>query len=175
VLCLTANAIGEPATAAPGLLVAALANVKHILVDTLGRQHVILNRRTAQMHLVASGHAVVIAPVILGLRIEQGEEIGATAQRLARLERLVSARPDEESPPWTAQTLWLHDALIALDGHCAGATLRQIAAVIYGRRRVEEDWPGKGLRQRVRRARERGLALCHGGYRDLLSRQGCPI
>jgi hypothetical protein len=169
VLCLTANPIGEPTATAPGLLVAALPNIRHILIDTLGRQHVILNRGTTQMHLVAGGHAVVIAPVILGLRIERSADIGATAQRLARLERLLSARPDKEFLPWTAQTLWLRDALIALDGHCAGATLRQIAAVIYGRRRVEEDWPGKGLRQRVRRARERGLALCHGGYRDLLS------
>jgi hypothetical protein len=145
-----------------------LPNVNHILIDTIGRQHVIVHHSTTDMHLVATGHAVVIAPVILGLRIERSTDIGATADRLARLERLSSALPDEESPPWTAQTLLLRDALIALDGHCAGATLRKIAAVICGPRRVEEDWPGKGLRQRVRRARHRGLALHNGGYRDLL-------
>ena len=60
-----------------------MANVKHILIDTLGRQHVVLQRGTIHMHLVASGHAVAIAPVTLGLRIERSEEIGATAQRLA--------------------------------------------------------------------------------------------
>jgi hypothetical protein len=40
--------------------------------------------------------------------------------------------------------------------------------VIYGRQRVDHDWPGKGLRDRMRRSRQRGLALCNGGYLDIL-------
>jgi hypothetical protein len=84
------------------------------------------------------------------------------------LERLLSAAPETATTRWTAETLRLRDALIALDGHLNGGTLPEIAAVIYGRERIERDWPGKGLRQRVRRAQLRGLALCNGGYRHLL-------
>jgi hypothetical protein len=40
--------------------------------------------------------------------------------------------------------------------------------VIHGWQRVDRDWPGKGLRDRMRRSRQRGLALCSGRYRDLL-------
>jgi hypothetical protein len=39
---------------------------------------------------------------------------------------------------------------------------------MYGWQRVDRDWPGKGLRDRMRRSRKRGLALCNGGYLDLL-------
>jgi hypothetical protein len=46
--------------------------------------------------------------------------------------------------------------------------LRATAVVIYGRQRVDRDWPGKGLRDRMRRCRQRGRALCSGAYRDLL-------
>ena len=62
----------------------------------------------------------------------------------------------------------LRDALIALDGDRAGATLREIAIVIYGRERIERDWPGKGLERRLRRDLQRGRALCNAGYRNLI-------
>ncbi|NJO32218.1 MAG: DUF2285 domain-containing protein, partial [Rhodospirillales bacterium] len=50
----------------------------------------------------------------------------------------------------------------------AGLTLRETAVVIYGRHRIDRDWPGTALRDRMRRCRQRGHALCNGGYRDLL-------
>ena len=89
---------------------------------------------------------------------------------VAALEGLLSAydSPASTAPRWTAETERLRDALIALDCYRAGATLRETAVVIYGHQRVDRDWPGKGLRDRMRRSRQRGLALCNGGYRDLL-------
>ncbi len=153
---------------APGLLVSALPNVAHILIDTLGRQHAVIRCDVAHMHLVISGLALVSAPVVLSACVDERDAIATIAERLARLERLLSASPNRATKRWTAETLRLRDALIALDGHRAGATLPEIAAVIYGRQRIARDWPGKGLRQRVRRAQQRGLALCDGGYRDLL-------
>jgi hypothetical protein len=167
-LCLAARALQKTASKPPGVLVAALSNVEHILIDALGRQHVIVRCGAAYMHLVISGSAVVIGPVILGADVEERDAIGTVANRLARLEHLLSAPPDIVPPPWTAETLRLRDGLIALDGEPAGATLPEIGAVIYGRQRIERDWPGKGLRQRLRRDQLRGLALCSGGYRRLL-------
>jgi hypothetical protein len=167
-LCLAARALQEMGSKPPGVLVATLSNVAHILIDTLGRQHVIVRCGAAYMHLVISGSAAVIGPLILGADVEERDAIGTVADRLARLQRLLSAPPDIVPPPWTAETLRLRDGLIALDGEPAGATLPDIGAVIYGRQRIERDWPGKGLRQRLRRDQLRGLALRSGGYRRLL-------
>lgn len=167
-LCLAARALQEIGNKPPGVLVAALSNVAHILIDTLGRQHVIVRCGGAYMHLIISGSVVVIGPVILGADVEERDAIGTVADRLARLDRLLGAQPDIAPARWTAETLRLRDGLIALDGDHAGATLPEIGAVIYGRKRIEQDWPGKGLRQRLRRDQLRGLALCGGGYRRLL-------
>jgi hypothetical protein len=97
-------------------------------------------------------------------------DIRTVKDALATLEAVLSVPQGlANAPPlWTAETERLRDALIALDCDRAGLTLRDTAVVIYGRQRVDRDWPGKGLRDRMRRSRQRGLALCNGGYRDLL-------
>ena len=62
------------------------------------------------------------------------------------------------------------DYLIALDGYIAGRSYRDIAEVLYGPDRVGATWTDdtQGLKSRVRRAVDRGLALMNGGYRELL-------
>jgi hypothetical protein len=71
---------------------------------------------------------------------------------------------------WTATSVRMRDALIALDGHCVGATYRDIAEVIVGRERTKEAWRSSStaLKDRIRRALKRGLALVAGGYREFL-------
>jgi hypothetical protein len=60
--------------------------------------------------------------------------------------------------------------LIALDGHLAGRSYRDIAEILYGADRIGPYWTddSRGYKSKVRRAAERGLALMNGGYRDLL-------
>ena len=62
------------------------------------------------------------------------------------------------------------DYLVALDGRLAGRSYRDIAEVLYGPERVGAFWTDdtRGLKSKVRRAVECGLALMNGGYRDLL-------
>jgi hypothetical protein len=148
-----------------------LSNVEHVLIDTLGRQHVILRSGADYLQLTIDGNgAAVIAPVAFSVLVRQRPEIAAAARHLAALQGLLSASPTLPAPavPWTANTLRLRDGLIAFDGHRAGASRREIAMVIYGRQRIEADWPRKGLKDRLRRDVERGIALCDGGYRNLL-------
>jgi hypothetical protein len=59
---------------------------------------------------------------------------------------------------------------MALDGHLAGVPHRQIAIAMFGEERVARDWsdPGEHMRDAVRRAIARGLALMEGGYRMFL-------
>jgi hypothetical protein len=165
----TARAIAEADAGQPGVAVSALPNVEHILVDTAGRQHVVLRSGSTHMQMIVSGCGAAIDPVELGLSICHRGEISAAAKELAALEGVLSGQQlPNTAPPWTAQTKRFRDALIGLDCRRAGATLRETAVVIYGRERIEREWPGNGLRQRVRRDVKRGEALCDGGYRSLL-------
>lgn len=169
-LCLTAHPIHQQSGSPAGVFIPALPNVEHVLIDTLGRQHVILRAGAVYLQLTIDGSGAVVAPVALSVLVAQRHAIGAAAERLGKLDGLVSASPDVPiaSARWTAETKRFRDALIAHDGHRAGATLRETATVIYGRLRIERDWPGKGLRHRLRRDLQRGIALCNGGYRQLL-------
>ena len=61
-------------------------------------------------------------------------------------------------------------ALRVLDGRLAGASYREIAVALFGPDRVNEDWNAGGdhLKNRIRRAAQRGNFLMQGGYRALL-------
>jgi hypothetical protein len=166
----TAQPIGDAADDRFGLRISAFANVEHVLFDAAGRQHAVLRSGTRSVQLVITGDNAIIAPVALSIVLRQRHDIGRIVKELAGLKVLLSAKPSKAGvpPPWTAETMRLRDALIALDGDRAGATLREIAIVIYGRERIERDWPGTGLERRLRRDLHRGRALCTAGYRDLI-------
>jgi hypothetical protein len=154
----------------PGVRVSGLPNVEHVLLDAAGRQHVVLRSGASAMQLLISGGDAIVGPVVLGVCLSKRQEIGTAAKDLSALEGVLCApnTPRSGVPGWTAQSLRLRDALVALDGHRAGATLRETASLIYGRERIGRDWPDAGLRQRLRRDLQRGQALCAGGYRDLI-------
>lgn len=131
----------------------------------------ILRAGRATLQLTITGAQATIAPVAFSFLVRDIDELAAVSHRLSKLEGLVSPSCSfgNAPPRWTARTRKLRDALIALDGRRAGATNRQIAAVIYGHDWVEQDWPNAGLQDRLRRDLLRGLALSSGGYRDLLA------
>jgi hypothetical protein len=66
--------------------------------------------------------------------------------------------------------LHLRNYLVALDGHLAGRSYRNIAEVIYGSDRVESIWTNETrfLKETVRRAVRRGIQYMEGDYRTLL-------
>lgn len=147
-----------------------MANVEHILLDAAGRQHVLLRASEVTLQLTISAAPSTVAPISLSLLVHSRADIARNARLLTKLQNMLSAPSSSTiAPRWSAHSKRLRDGLIALDGRRAGATFREIAAVIYGRDRVERDWPGAGLKVRVRRDFQRALALCNGGYRDLLT------
>lgn len=149
-----------------------MQNVEHILIDAVGRQHVILRAIEGTLQITITGSAqIVSAPAAFSLLLQNVRDIGRNARHLTRLQRLLAAPTLSTNTPlrWTAQTKRMRDALIALDGRRAGASFREVAIVIYGRERIDRDWPGTGLKVRVHRDFQRGLALANGGYRDLLT------
>lgn len=64
----------------------------------------------------------------------------------------------------------LRDALIALDGHLAGATQRQIANAVFGAKTIADDWNRgpKSYKSKTRRLIKKGVSLMEYGYKDLL-------
>jgi hypothetical protein len=165
----TAQPIGDAAGDRLGLCISAFANVEHVLFDAAGRLHAVLRSGARSVQLVITGDNAIIAPVALSVVLRH-PDIGPVVNELAGLKILLSAKPRKAGVPprWTAETMRLRDALIALDGHRAGATLREIAIEIYGRARIDRDWPGKGLERRLRRDLQRGQTLCTAGYRNLI-------
>jgi len=64
----------------------------------------------------------------------------------------------------------LVETLRALDARMAGATIREIAAALFGSDRIPtgREWKAHDLRSRTKRLVDSGFALMRGGYRDLL-------
>lgn len=60
--------------------------------------------------------------------------------------------------------------LRAWDAHCAGASQRDIACLLWGEARVRDDWNGRSdyMRMRVHRMIHGADRLVHGGWRHLL-------
>ncbi|MGK0129852.1 DUF2285 domain-containing protein [Pseudomonas aeruginosa] len=74
--------------------------------------------------------------------------------------------------PSPAALLELH-TLQALDATLAGASLREVAAGLFGPAAVADGWHADGgLRSKVRRLVQRGRKLMHGGYCRLAQLDG---
>ncbi|MDA3169867.1 DUF2285 domain-containing protein [Pseudomonas aeruginosa] len=74
--------------------------------------------------------------------------------------------------PSPAALLELH-TLQALDATLAGASLREVAAGLFGPAAVADSWHADGgLRSKVRRLVRRGRELMHDGYRRLAQLDG---
>lgn len=169
-LSVTAEGIDAVSVGHSGFRIPSLLSVEHILLDTLGRQHMILRAGSATLQLTFTGALVTVSPVTFNILVRNIDDLAAISRCLSKLQSLVSpSRPlGNALPHWTVRTRKLRDALIALDGRRAGATNRQIAAAIYGHDWVEQDWPNAGLQDRLRRDLQRGFTLSGGGYRNLL-------
>ncbi|MGE0851999.1 MAG: DUF2285 domain-containing protein [Hyphomicrobiaceae bacterium] len=147
-----------------------MTRVEHVLIDAVGHLQIVLRASTAAFQLTLVGVHSLVAPHHLRILVEDIASLLSTAKRLSELAALLSPLPADPRAParWTARQRKLRDALIALDGRCAGASNREIAAVIYGRDWVEQDWPHAGLQDRLRRDLQRGSAFSNGLYRTLL-------
>jgi hypothetical protein len=151
-----------------GVYVPALPGLEHILVDARGRQHVVLRAQGASLQFVVDGADVTAGPVRLSLVMRGLTATQEACGHLSALRRILSRARAGGPRDWTAPALRLRNALVALDGHAAGASYREIAVVLYGSDYVaSEDWR-LARKERMRRHLRRGLALSAGAYRNFL-------
>jgi hypothetical protein len=147
-----------------------LKSAVHLLIDDRKRNHLLLVYGPLALQLLIEGADLLSEPVRLNFIIRGVAGISASIDKLAVLRRLLApdCKPLEPNG-WSARTLRLRNALVALDGHAAGASYRDVASVIFGKDRVASDWPDPALKDRVRRSLSRGATYANGGYRTLIA------
>jgi hypothetical protein len=150
------------------LSLASFAGQRCVLV-TPNDEHVVVtcNRMSARMVVRNSTFLIgesVVTFEILGLeKTEQSFEAIRTLRAMRSNQCAQSTFQDEYRSKY-------FDYLLALDGHLAGRSYRDIAEVLYGSEHVGPCWTddSRGYKSKVRRAVERGLALMKDGYRYIL-------
>jgi hypothetical protein len=124
-----------------------------------------------QVGLIASGWHVLTRPAAVTFEFDGFDALAARIECVRLLQRLaeLAAPATAGRASWSANQKLFH-ALLALDGSLDGRSYREIATVIFGQRRVTEDWTAASrfLKDRTRRLVAKGHNLMNGGYRDLL-------
>lgn len=144
---------------------------KTLLILPDGTQQLLLRDGAHSLQLNISGQSI-LAPVTLLVPAGLTEELSSTQTQLLKCFRLLRTNgtlPAECFPPHPYAGRAAR-VLMALDGHLAGVSHREIAVAMFGLERIKRDWgdPGEHLRDTVRRAIARGLVLMNGGYRTFL-------
>lgn len=134
-----------------------------------GHRRLRLDGERLRLAVTAPGHElrVAIAPAL-----QHGMPWTHTGRTPDGLREPYAAGRALERP--NAAALMEMHTLQALDGHLAGASLQELARVVFPASDKPETWhPDTGLRSRVRRLVHRGTALMDGGYLALL--QNAPL
>lgn len=144
--------------------------VKHIVVDQDGCQHVLIRANGGVLQLEISGVDVIASSVAITFLVRGVRELGQIAENLSTLRRILAERHPQasEAAHWTPRTRNLRDGLITFDARTAGASDRDVAEFLYGRKAAISDWRTGAFRERMRRNRQRGEWFVKGGYRRLL-------
>lgn len=148
-----------------------IAAEKTLFLAPGGMQQLLLRSGPLSLQLNISGERIT-APATLYVDTAVSEDRSEAQTRLLerfRKLRTTGTLPAECFPahPYAARAAIV---LMALDGHLAGVSHREIAVAMFGEERVIRDWsdPGEHMRDAVRRAIARGIILMNGGYQMFL-------
>lgn len=136
-----------------------------------GHEHLLLSDGVHHLQVEVTAGSLLDGPVRFRYELSGFKHIETktlTLRRLLLLRRL-GRFPRGLFPPERRARRWAM-ALQAFDAIQAGASHRDIAAVLFGEKVVKEDWCGRSdyLRLRVQRLVRTADKLVNGGYRELL-------
>ena len=142
---------------------------KSVLVTNACEYIVIQDSRSAA-RMIVTGKSFLSGDSVLSFNFEgiQNALLGLIALR--ELKQLMCNSQSFLSLNWSSNIKY-RDYLVALDGHLAQRSYRDIAEVLYGSDRVKEAWTNetRHLKDKVRRAVQAGIELMNGGYLKLLN------
>jgi hypothetical protein len=150
------------------LSLASFLGQRRVLV-TPNDEHVVVACNQMSAHMVVRNSTFLIGESVVTFEIIGLEEPDKTFEAIRTLRAMRSNQCAHGKFQGEYRSKYF-DYLLALDGHLAGRSYRDIAEVLYGSDRIGPSWTddSRGQKSKVRRAVERGLALMNGGYRDLL-------
>ena len=128
-----------------------------------GVEHVIVRHAQESARLSLEGLSFLHGKRRCVFHIEGLSKVSTTSETLQTLNRLRQPSRLKDTNGCQLDQKW-RDYLVALDGHLAGWSYRDIAEVLHGPERVKEVWTNetRHLKDRVRRAVERGVELMKG-------------
>jgi hypothetical protein len=134
-----------------------------------GVEYVVIQRSENSVRLAGIGCSLISGSCDIKFEITGLCGVEPQLAAIKMLTRFVREN-DENSETEEQRNPLLLSYLIALDGHLEGKTYRQIAQVIYGEDRVSQVWTSETrfMKDKIRRAVERGIALMEGEYVTLL-------
>lgn len=132
-------------------------------------EHVIVRNAQESARLSLAGQSILLGKCKYAFQVEgltRLENVTETLRALTKLRKVSASTKPQHSQFETH----LRNYVIALDGHLAGRSYRDIAEVIYGPDRVKSVWTNdtRHLKEGMRRAVRRGIQLMDGEYRILL-------
>ena len=132
-------------------------------------EHVIIQQGVISARLAVQGRSLLKGDCQLIYQIEGLARLNLVHETLSNLRRL---KTDFQLAKivFGQSELRLRECLVALDGHLAGRSYRDIAEVLYGSNRVKEVWTNetRHLKDKIRRAVAAGIDYMNGGYLKLL-------
>ena len=141
---------------------------KFVLLTSAGEYLVIRDdHNTAR--LIITGKSILTGDCVFTFSFEGIENAISRLHALRELQQFMTFSTKVLAPVWSSNCKYC-DYLVALDGHLAHRTYRDIAEVLYGSERVKDVWTNetRHLKDKVRRAVQAGIELMNGGYVNLL-------
>jgi Uncharacterized conserved protein (DUF2285) len=138
--------------------------------DAHGNSHLLLQNGFSSVQLLVKGHVDLTKKFYLTFHVEGPERLPVVERASRQLDTWMRGQTAEPGAPWLQYDDRLRHYVIALNGHLAGRSYRDIAEVIYGTDRVKSVWTSdtRYLKEGMRRAVRRGLEYMNGEYRSLL-------
>ncbi len=142
----------------------------HVIIGPAGQEHLLLRDAERALTLRLRGSRATLGPVNTTFLLRGIPKPKHVASDFAILSALVHW--PRHKIHRSRKRLFFRDALVALDGQRAGASYRETAEVIFGMKRVREDWSHRSgwLKERMRRALAKGQEFSDGGYQKSLQR-----
>jgi len=166
-----AEAEPVPLAHADAIDIARFGDKVAVVLDDQGHELALISDGVGEIQLDIRGGSLAAGPVRLRYQVEGLKHLDAKLRTLERLSAFcrLGRYPKSLFAPETAAPKWAN-ALQAYDGMTAGASQREIAAVLFGERMVREEWNGRSdfLRLRVQRLLNYARKMVDGGYRSLL-------
>jgi hypothetical protein len=162
-------AIDRPGEHVPAdLCLRHLASAGHVVLGPAGEQHVVFRDADAAVQLRLYGFRPLLSPMTTTFLLRGLPDPQGVSAALSLFTGLIlhpnNSRHESREP------LLMREALVALDGRCAGASYQEMAAVLYGAEEARAAWSSlsRAMKDRMCRALRKGQRLRDGSYRKLL-------